>query len=118
MKELFTDIRNTQDFEGLLLFSSEGELIYKEILSPPSEKIYNRESWGFLMRSLNGIREAQLVYEKSRIYVRETAIGYLLILTGMFAPIAKIRLYCDVLLPTLNEMNTSKGLKRFFKKRK
>ena len=118
MKELFNDIRNTEDFEGLLLFSYEGELIYQEILSPPSEKIHNRESWRFLMRSLNGIREAQLVYEKSRVYVRETAIGYLMILTGRFAPIAKIRLYCDVLLPTLNEMKTSKGLKRFFKKSK
>ena len=70
------------------------------------------------MLSLKGIREAQLVYERSRIYVRETAIGYLMVLTGMFAPIAKIRLYCDVLLPALDEMKTGKGLKRFFKKRK
>ena len=118
MKELFNDIRNTEDFEALLLLSSEGELIYQEILSPHSEQIYNKESWRSLVLSLNGIREAQMVYEKSRIYVRETAIGYLMILTGLFAPIAKIRLYCDVLLPALNEMKAGKGLKRFFKKRK
>ena len=118
MRGLFNDIRNTDDFEGIMLFSSEGELMYQESLSALSKKIKNEEFWHAVVQSLSGIREAELVYEKNRLYIRKTGIGYLMIMTGMFAPIPKIRLYCDVLLPTLSEMKASKGLKRFLKKRK
>jgi len=118
MRGLFNDIRNTDDFEGIMLFSPEGELMYQESLSALSKKIKNEEFWYAVVQSLSGIREAEMVYEKNRFYIRETEIGYLMIMTGMFAPIPKIRLYCDVILPTLNQMKTSKGLKRFFKKRK
>lgn len=101
-----------------MLFSPDGEPIYQEFSSPPPEAMVNRELWTSVVRSLDGVREAEWVYEKSRLYIRETEIGYLMILTGIFTPIAKIRLHCDVLLPYLARMDRGRGLKRFFSKKK
>ena len=41
MKELFNDIRNTEDLEGIIVFSVEGKLIYQEFLYAPTEEINN-----------------------------------------------------------------------------
>ena len=118
MKELFSDILKTEDVEGVMLFSFEGELIFKEFLSPLVDESENMEPVGLFIDSLKGIREADLVFEKARIYVRRTSLGYVMILMGVFAPIAMVRLNCDILLPSLKKEATTKGWRHLFKKKK
>lgn len=118
MKELFRDILSIDDVIGVMLFSFKGELIFKEFLSPLSEEPETREWWPLFIDSLQGVREADIVYENSRLYIRKTDLGYLLILMGLFAPVAMMRLNCDILLPTLEKVGVPKGLVRFFKKKK
>ena len=118
MKELFNDIRNTEDLEGILVFSVEGKVIYQEFLYAPTEEINNQDFWSGFISLLDGIREAELLFEKSKVYIREMDIGYLIIITGVFAPSAKIRLYCDILIPSLKSRRPSKRLKRIFKRNK
>ncbi len=115
MRELFKDILVMEGVKGVLLLSFQGEIIFKEVSSPLREELENRD-WGQFIDSLNGIRETDLVYEKGRIYVRKTELGYLLILMGVFGSATMIRLSCDILLPTLKATKGSRGLRRLFKK--
>lgn len=101
---------------GLILFSLTGDPIYKEFNQAQPEGIESRD-WRLIIESLDGIREADLIFKKGRLYIRRTDIGYLVILVGLFAPIAMMRLQCDILLPSLKPAKTTaKGLKRLFKK--
>ena len=117
MKELFNDILKIEDVEGVMLFSFEGELIVKEFLSPLVDESENMDSLGLFINSLKGIRDADLVFEKARLYVRKTSSGYVMILMGVFAPIAMVRLNCDILLPSLKKTATTKGWRNLFKKK-
>jgi hypothetical protein len=111
MKKLFNDILDMEDVEGIMLFSFKGELIYKLFLSPLAEEPENKGWWGLFIRSLNGVREADLIFEKSKFYIRKTEIGYL------FVPTAMVRLNCDMLLPALKRIKISKKGKSIFKKK-
>jgi hypothetical protein len=104
MRKLFNDILSTEGVKGILLFSFSGELVFKD--------------WRFFIESLEGMRETDLVFEKGRIYIRRTEMGYLVILMALFVPIAMIRLNCDILLPLLRESKSGRKFGRFFKKNK
>ena len=117
MNELFNDILSTKGVKGILLFSFSGELMYKKLVSPIKEEPEDRD-WSFFIESLEGMRETDLVFEKGRIYIRKTELGYLIILMALFVPIAMIRLNCDILLPSLTHSNSGKKRGRFFKKSK
>jgi hypothetical protein len=115
MKELFKDILNMEGVKGVLLLSLQGDIVFKEFLTPLHQKLESRD-WKHFVGSLNGVRETDLVYENARIYIRKTGSGYLLILMDFFVSAAMVRLSCDILLPALKQMKGSKGFKRLFKK--
>ena len=115
MRELFKDILKMDGVKGLILFSFDGDPIYKEFNQTQPEGIESRD-WRLIIESLDGMRETDLIFKKGRLYIRKTAIGYLVILVGLFAPIAMMRLQCDILLPSLKPAKAAKGIKRLFKK--
>jgi hypothetical protein len=117
MKDLFGDVLRIDDVKGIMVFSPEGQLVFKQFLYPLSQEPETRDWWGLLTHSLKAVREVELVFERARIYVRKTGIGYLFVLTGASAPIAMVRLHCDILLPKLKETKTRKGLKGLLRKR-
>ena len=113
-----------KDVRAVMLFSYEGELLFKEFASPTFEMLEksfvdfpNSERWNPFIESLEGIREADLVFERVRFYIRKTGSGYLIFLINPFAHGAMLRLNCDLLLPSLKEATTSKGLGRLFKRK-
>ena len=118
MKKLFSDILNIDDVEALMLFSFDGELIFENFQAIKPNDLDKKAWWSTFLSSLNGIREADMIFEKRRLYARKTEMGYLIVLTGLFAPIAMLRLNCDILLPLLKNMKEKKSLKRFFKLKK
>ncbi len=115
MKELFIDILSMEGVKGVLLLSLQGEIIYKEFPSPLPQEPETKD-WRIFVDALNGIKETDLVYEKGRLYIRQTELGYLLVFMGYFVSAAMLRLNCDILLPALKPVKTTKGLRRFFKK--
>jgi hypothetical protein len=117
MKKIFNDILNMEGVDGIMLFSFKGELNYKLFFSPLPEEPENKSWWGLFIRSLNGVREADLIFEKSKFYIRKTEIGYLIILMGIFVPTAMVRLNCDMVLPALKGMKISKKGKSIFKRK-
>ena len=117
MRELFNDLLRTDGVTGIMLFSFKGGLIFKEFTSPVNGEPENQD-WRFFIESLEGMRETDLVFEKGRIYIRKTEMGYLVILMALFVPIAMIRLNCDILLPLLRQSKSGRKFGRFFKKNK
>jgi hypothetical protein len=117
MEESFKEILSIEDMKGIMLFSGEGKLLFKKFLDPPAEEPEKRDWWALFIASLNGIREADLVFERGRLYIRRTDLGYLLILMGVLAPVAMVRLHCDMVLPSLKRNENRKGLGRLFKKK-
>ena len=116
MRELFNDILGTDGVSGVMLFSFKGDLIFKEFRSSVNEKPESRD-WSFFIESLEGMRETDLVFEKGRIYIRKTEIGYIVILMALFVPIAMIRLNCDIILPSLKPSKSKKKFGGLFKKK-
>jgi len=115
MKALFNDILSVEGIIGIVLFSSQGEVIFKTFLSAIPEDPETRD-WALFLDSINKVRESDLIFEDGRIYIRKTELGFLVILMSSSAPVALVRLNCDVLLPSLKPAKTSKGIGRFFKR--
>jgi hypothetical protein len=115
MRELFKDILNTEGVKGLMMFSFAGDPVYKAFNQAQPEGIESRD-WSLFIESLAGMRETDLIFKKGRLYIRRTDIGYLVVLMGLFVPIAMMRLQCDILLPSLKPAKTAKGIRRLFKK--
>ena len=114
MHDLFHDILNTKGVKGVLLFSPSGDIIFKEFIAPVDEKPESTD-WRFFVESLEGTRETDLVFEKGRIYIRRSEMGYLVVLMALFVPIAMVRLNCDILLPSLKQQKSGKKLGRILK---
>jgi len=112
MKELFKDILEMEDVRGVVLSSLEGEILFAE----PSLEI--DRSLPLFIRTLGTVREADLIFENSRIYVRRTDMGYLVILLGLFASGAMLRLHVDMVLPSLKDRGKGKGLRSLFRRNK
>ena len=117
MQELFNEILGMEGVKGLMMFSFAGDPIYKKFNQAQPDGIDSRD-WSLFIEALSGMRETDLIFEKGRIYIRKTELGYLIILMALFVPIAMIRLNCDILLPALKQSKSGKKFGRFFKKSK
>jgi hypothetical protein len=115
MREAFADLLAIDGVKGVLLFSPAGDLIFEEFTlnaaaRPPLQ------DWRSLLDATAGFREADLLFEKGRIYMRDVGAGILMVATGLIAPSAMIRLNCDVLISSLKQLNAAKGRRRFFRR--
>jgi len=115
MRDLFKDILNMEGVKGLMMFSFTGDPIFKEFNQAHPDGIDSRD-WSLFIESLAGMRETDLIFKKGRLYIRRTEMGYLVVLMGLFVPIAMMRLQCDILLPSLKPVKAAKGIRRLFKK--
>jgi len=124
MSALFDDLLAIEGVKGVMFFSAAGELLFEES-GGGMDKTAVRD-WQALLVSLDGAREADLIFETGRLYIRKADEGMLVVTMGRIAPAAMIRLNCDVLLPELKSDKGSgplfdgakpkrkKGLGRFF----
>ena len=115
MQEQFKDILSLEGVKGLMLLSFAGDLVFKNFNHDSLADTEDR-NWSLLVESLAGMREADLIFEKGRIYIRRNDLGYLVVLIGPFVPTAMIRLQCDIALSSSASAKKTKGLRRFFKK--
>ena len=117
MNHFFKDIIAIDGVKGILLFSPEGRLHFQE-LNYPFHEDPARQDWSFVPLMMKNIREADLVYENSRFYLRSTAAGCLLVVMERTTPISLVRLSCDMAIPALKKQaGVSKGIMRFFKRK-
>ena len=115
MRQLFDDILKIEGVKGLILISFSGDVLFRELHQSLLEQAEN-QNWELFIESLADLRETDLIFDKGRLYIRRTDIGYLIILIGSFVSIALMRLQCDILMPSLKSDKSNKRVRRFFKK--
>ncbi|MFP3927678.1 MAG: hypothetical protein ACLFUP_02140 [Desulfobacteraceae bacterium] len=118
MESRLEEILGIEDVKGVFLVSADGRVLAGLKAPGESPPEPGPEDWWPLVRAMRETREADLVFERSRLYVREASGDYLAVLMGHFAPVAKVRLNCDLLLPAIEKARGSRGLSRFFKRKK
>ncbi len=117
MQALFEDILGVEGVKGIMWFSLNGKLVFTRFLKPWTFEPEKKEWWSLFIYTLDGIKEAELVYDSGKLYVKRAKEGYLFVLLNSNAPIAMIRLNCDVLMCNGDNGGASKGIKWFFKKK-
>jgi len=116
MKELLGQILDIEDVRAVSLTSFSGEVIFQEASSFFTREAENSGIWPRVFDAMGGIREADLIFEKIRVYIRRTDLGHLVVVMGLFAPAAMVRMNCDMLLPALKQKGKPKGLRSLFRK--
>jgi hypothetical protein len=114
MRHLFEHILQTDDIKGLVLLTKDGGLVFHEFIDGAGHDLRGVTALagapGFA-----AAREVEFVYENDRIYMRMFPEGLVIVWMGAFAPVAMVRLTCDVLIPSLEKALSSKGWRRLFK---
>ncbi|RLB41959.1 MAG: hypothetical protein DRH12_06840 [Deltaproteobacteria bacterium] len=118
MEGIFKDIIGIQGVKGIMVFTHEGELAFKYFVDPWQFEPETKDWWGLFIYTLDGIREAEMVFEYDRLYIRRAKEGYLFVLASNSAPTPMIRLNCEILLSADREGTGQKGLNRFFRELK
>jgi hypothetical protein len=126
MSALFDDLLAVEGVKSVMFFSSAGELLFEGSGAGSIDKAAARD-WQALLVSLDLTREADLIFEKGRVYVRKADEGMLAVTMGRIAPAAMIRLNCDILVAEFKKnkgsgkpfgsknLKPKKGLGRFFR---
>lgn len=118
MKELFREIMDIEGVKGAMLVSLNGELVYKEFVGQAPIEAEDKNFWVGVFDSLHGVKECEVLSAASRLYIRETPLGYLLISMEPHARIALIRLNCDILAASIEDKKAPKARWGLFKKKK
>jgi hypothetical protein len=99
-----------------MLVSFEGQLVFKEFVGPLSMEPEIDSSWALFIHSLRGAGEIEMFYDHGRVYIRKTEIGYLFVITGESAPMAMVRLNCDMLVPAVKNVIKRDKFKGLFRR--
>lgn len=118
MKALFREVLDIEGVKGAMLFSLNGDFVYKEFVDQMPVEVENKDFWVATFNSLKGFKECEVVFENAMLYIKETSLGYLLILMEAATRIALVRLNCDLISASLEEKKSSKVWWRLFKKKK
>lgn len=116
MNNHFDELLNLRDVKGLMLVSFEGQLVFKKFVGSLSREPKSDDSWALFIHSLRGAREIEVFYERGRIYIRKTDMGYFFVITGNATPMAMVRLNCDMLTPAMKKMVKRGKFKGFFRR--
>jgi predicted regulator of Ras-like GTPase activity (Roadblock/LC7/MglB family) len=116
MGNSFEELFSLNDVKGLMLVSFDGQLLFKKFAGTLSQEPKSDDSWALFIHSLRGAAEAEVFYEKGRIYIRRTESGYLFVVTGVATPMALVRLNCDLLAPAMKKIIKRDRLKNLFRR--
>ena len=103
MKDIFKEMMGIEGVYGLLIVSNEGAVTLSKY-SPDFKKEAEHLSqfnWLPFTIEMDGIKDTELIYDSARFYIKKFDEGYLIVIIGDNAPIAMVRLNCEVLLPAL-----------------
>jgi hypothetical protein len=114
-ESVFKEILGIKDVRGVFVFSADNGVIHPEF-APGTAFDMDSVDWRKAMEAFQNLREAELLFDNLRLYVRSLGTDYLCVVMGISAPTAMIRLNCDLVLPALQKQKAAKGLKRFFKR--
>ena len=114
MKTKFKDILDIDDVHAAFLIAPDGKVLMQQVKQAGED--LKRFDWRLFAQSMVDVREAELVFDNVRLYLRQSPAGLVIVVMGRFALIAMVRLNVDILMPSLGQpKKQSKGLGRFFR---
>lgn len=117
MDEYLRDIKEIEQVQGIIYFSFEGNVLFQYY---KQQKPRGIDTWDLSLFAavLKGVKEAEFIFENLMFYLIRGQKGFLLAALDRTAPVALIRLNCNILLAALDKKtHKPKGLTRFFKKK-
>lgn len=124
MESMFDELFGIDGVQGVFLISCEGKTVFNRFRSPtgktepekPVEMVGQTINIEKFTETLEQANESLLIYTQKRIYIKKAGEHFLFILLDMFAPVAMVRLNCQLIIPELEKIKSSKGIGRFFRK--
>jgi len=120
MKDIFKEVMGIEGVRGLLIISNEGAVTLSKFsadFKKETERL-SQINWLPFTIEMERIKDAELVYDSARFYIKKFEDGYLLVVIGDNAPLSMVRLNCEVLLPSLAKMQpTSKKIGNLLRKK-
>jgi len=115
-RDAFDTLTSVEGVRAVLFFSPAGERIF-EHPSPAAGEASGAGHWLGLLECVRPLRAAELVYARGVLYIRTSQAGTLVVVTGLVAPSALIRLNCDIALQDVNAPPAPGGLLSRLKRR-
>ena len=102
--------------KAVMFFSAAGERVFAHP-APGGGETPDPGHWAGLLECLRPLPEAELVYARAVLYARTSPAGTLIVVTGLVAPSALVRLNCDIALQEVSALQAPKGLFSRLKRR-
>jgi hypothetical protein len=106
MKDIFKDIMGIEGVHGLMVVSSEGSILLSKFASDfrGEEEKLSGINWEPFAIEMGNVKDAELIYDRARFYIKRSETGFLIVMIGDNAPISMVRLNCEILLPQLTKI--------------
>jgi len=118
MKDKFKDLLSTKGVEAVMLLDSSGSIVFNSSDDPFSQT-RSGMNWPEIVGMFNGINESEVIFETTKVYFLRTETGIIVVFTESTAPMAMVRLNCNILLPELNiRKKRLGGLGKIFKRKR
>ena len=116
MKEVFKDILSINDVKGALYLDENSEIRIQAYTTSSAPDLSPHDLSAFI-NALGTNKESEIHFDNLRLYIRKIETGHILLMTGFNAPMAMVRLNCDVLVPQIKAtFEKPSGIGRFFRK--
>lgn len=115
MKDIFKDVMGIDGVHGLMVVANDGSVMMSKFASDfrGEEEKLSQIDWKPFSIEMGNIKDAELIYDNARFYIKKSEIGFLIVIIGDNAPISLVRLNCEILLPELTKIQPAS--KRFGK---
>lgn len=120
MKDIFKDVMGIEGVHGLMVISNEGSLLLSKFSSDfrEEEEQLSQVNWEPFTIEMSTVKDAELIYDSARFYIKKSETGFLIVIIGDNAPISMVRLNCEILLPMLTKIQpASKRIGRILRKK-
>ena len=117
MKTLFAEILDIDGVMGVMLLDTDGRVLFQDLKSEAIQNIAGMAVKS-LAEALDDLQEAELVFENHRITIAGRDNRLVLVFMESHAPVAMVRINCNILFPAIAEkLKKPKGFARFFKRK-
>ena len=120
MKDIFKDVMGIDGVHGLMVVSNEGSVMLSKFSSDfrEEEEKLSQVNWEPFTVEMGTVKDAELIYDSARFYIKKSETGFLIVIIGDNAPISMVRLNCEILLPLLTKIQpASKRIGKILRKK-
>ena len=101
MEAQFQELLDIDKILGAVLISLSGEKLFEQYASTALQILPPDHDWPSLIKTLDGTKEADFIFENKRLYFRRANASYLMVIMEPDAPSAMVRLVCGTIVSAI-----------------